>query len=379
MRIGFLSHSGMSVYHFRMPIIRALEARGDEVLVIVPKDDYTSKLENLGLKLVVYELSRSSVNPFVVFKNFLHLKKTLRTLNLDFIQTAAHKSNTFGVIAAKCAKIPRIFALVEGLGSFYVSEDFKSRLVRLNINLLYKISFRLAHKFIFVNSSNARFMRDLGLRSEKICIIKSVGVNLKKFFPLQIPLAAKEQFFKEFKMPLKPMILMVARALWHKGIKEFYEAAELLKDKANFVLVGGRDENPSCASLEFLTSGCVFYLGAREDIAFLLNLCDIFVLPSYREGFPATILEAKACAKPCVVSDCEGCIEAVQNGFDGLLAKTGDSRELAQEIALLLEDERLRINLGRNAFKDALQYDENSIAKKYLEIYDEAFREFKNV
>ena len=115
MKIGFLSHSGMSVYHFRMPIIRALEARGDEVFVIVPKDDYTLKLENLGLKLIIYELNRKSINPLVVLKNFLHLKKLLKTLNLDLIQTAAHKSNTFGVLAAKCAKIPYIFALLPHL------------------------------------------------------------------------------------------------------------------------------------------------------------------------------------------------------------------------------------------------------------------------
>lgn len=379
MRIGFLSHSGMSIYHFRMPIIRALKARGDEVLVIVPKDDYTLKLENLGLKLVIYELSRNSVNPFIVLKDFLYLRRLLKTLNLDLIQTAAHKSNTLGVIAAKCAKIPRIFALVEGLGSFYISEDFKSLLVRLNINLLYKISFKFAHKFIFVNSSDAEFMRGLGLKSEKVCVIKSVGINLKKFFPFELSLTVKERFFKEFKMPQKPMVLMIARTLWHKGIKEFYEAAELLKDKANFALVGGRDENPSCASLEFLTSGCVFYLGTREDIAFLLNLCDIFVLPSYKEGFPVTVLEAKACAKPCVVSDCEGCVEAIQNGFDGILAKMRDSSDLAEKIDLLLGDERLRINLGQNAFKDALQYDENFIARRYLELYDEMFEGLKDV
>lgn len=379
MRIGFLSHSGMSIYHFRMPIIRALKARGDEVLVIVPKDDYTLKLENLGLKLVIYELSRNSVNPFIVLKDFLYLRRLLKTLNLDLIQTAAHKSNTLGVIAAKCAKIPRIFALVEGLGSFYISEDFKSLLVRLNINLLYKISFKFAHKFIFVNSSDAEFMRGLGLKSEKVCVIKSVGINLKKFFPFELSLTVKERFFKEFKMPQKPMVLMIARTLWHKGIKEFYEAAELLKDKANFALVGGRDENPSCASLEFLTSGCVFYLGTREDIAFLLNLCDIFVLPSYKEGFPVTVLEAKACAKPCVVSDCEGCVEAIQNGFDGILAKVRDSSDLAEKIDLLLGDERLRINLGQNAFKDALQYDENFIARRYLELYDEMLEGLKDV
>ncbi len=367
MKIGFLSHSGMSIYHFRMPLIKALKARGDEVFVLVPKDDYTLKLEKLGLKLVVYELHRSSVDPLTVFKDFLHLKKVLKSLNLDLIQTAAHKSNTFGVLAASWAKIPYIFALVEGLGSFYIGEDFKSKLLRLSINLLYKLSFKLAHCFIFVNESNARFMQDLGLKKEKTCIIKSVGVSLQKFFPSPVSLESKQKIFNEFKMPQKPVVLMIARALWHKGVKEFYEAAELLKNRANFILLGGRDENPSCASLEFLNSGCVFYLGARDDIAFWLNLCDLFVLPSYKEGFPATVLEAKACAKACVVSDCEGCIEAVENGFDGLFAKTRDSKDLAQKIALLLDDERLRNNLAQNAFKNALQYDENFIARKYLQ------------
>ncbi len=374
MKIGFLSHSSMSIYHFRMPIIKALKDRGDEVFIIVPKDNYTQKLENLGLKLVIYELNRASINPFIVFKNFLHLKKVLKGLNLDLIQTAAHKSNTFGILAAKSAKIPYIFALVEGLGSFYIDENFKSKILRFGINFLYKLSFKIAHKFIFVNESNAKFMQDLGLKKEKICIIKSVGVNLKKFFPSPIPLENKQKIFKKLKMSEKEVVLMVARALWHKGVWEFYKAAELLKDKANFILIGGSDANLSCAPLEFLTSGSVFYLGAKDDIEFWLNFCDIFVLPSYKEGFPVTVLEAKACAKACVVSDCEGCVEAVQNGFDGLFAKTKDFKDLAQKIALLLDDERLRNNLAQNAFKNALQYDENLIATKYLQSYDEALK-----
>ncbi|EJF0769296.1 N,N'-diacetylbacillosaminyl-diphospho-undecaprenol alpha-1,3-N-acetylgalactosaminyltransferase [Campylobacter upsaliensis] len=374
MRIGFLSHAGASVYHFRASIIKALKARGDEVIILVPKDEYAKRLEELNCQIVFYELKRSSLNPLIIFANFIHLKNVLKSLKLDLLQTSAHKSNTFGILAATLAKIPHKFALVEGLGSFYIDTSFKSALVRLNINFLYKLAFKFATKFIFVNESNAAFMRALGLKEEKICVIKSVGINLKKIFPLPIPKEQKIAFLKEYQMPDKPIVLMVARALWHKGVREFYEAASILKERANFIFVGGCDDNISSASVEFLQSGVVFYLGARSDVVNIIRLCDVFVLPSYKEGFPVTIMEAKACAKACVVSDCEGCVEAISNAYDGLWAKTGDAIDLSEKIALLLNDEKLRENLAQNAAKEALKYDEEEIARKYLKLYDESMK-----
>lgn len=377
MKIGFLSHAGASVYHFRMPIIKALLARGDDVFVVVPNDEYANRLQKLNLPftLVFYELQRSSVNPFVVFKNFFSLYKTLKGLNLDLLQTNAHKSNTLGIIAAKFAGIKRCVALVEGLGSFYIDEDFKSKIVRFSINSLYKIAFKCADKFICVSHSNAEFLKNLGLKEEKITLISSVGVNLKHFCPLKITSEQRAHFCKQngIKSDL-PIVLMVARALWHKGVREFYEAASLLKGRASFIFVGGFDENKSCASLEFLQGGAVHYLGKRDDIAFLLNLCDIFALPSYKEGFPQSVLEAKACAKACVVSEVEGCVEAVRNALDGLYCKVRDGKDLSQKIALLLDDKALLKNLSQNAFKDALNYDENAISAKYLQVYDTLFK-----
>lgn len=412
LKIGFLSHSGASIYHFRMPIIRTLLARGDEVFIITPNDEYNTKLKALNLPFVIvpYTLARASVNPFVVISNFFALCKVLKGLNLDLLQTNAHKSNTLGIIAAKKAGIKHCVALVEGLGSFYIDKDLKSLLVRGGINLLYKIAFKCADKFICVSEANANFLRNLGLKEDKIAVIKSVGVNLKHFCPLKISREQKVHFLRQISSAQNgergadkanecekgaskrsacethsnlhsaninenlPIVLMVARALWHKGIREFYEVAALLQNHANFIFAGGVDENKSCAPLSFLQNGAVMYLGKRDDIANLMNLCDIFVLPSYKEGFAQTIVEAKACAKPCVVSEVEGCVEAVRNGVDGLYCKVRDSKDLAYKIALLLDDAPFRSLLAQNAFKDALNYDENTIATKYLQIYDEILR-----
>lgn len=424
MKIAFLTHAGASIYHFRMPIIKALRARGDEVIVLTPKDEYASRLESLAqsldFKLVFYEMKRSSLNPFVVLSNFLSLARLLKSLQIDLIQTAAHKSNTLGILAAQCAKIKVKIALVEGLGSFFIGDlpsqnepqnapqnpaakpKFKSKfqalkvkfsplkilkfklkafkiklkqaLIQTAIKALYKLSFKLADAFIFVNESNAQFMKNLGLKESKIHIIKSVGINLARFFPVKIAPEQRSAFLRSLDLDsAKPVVLMIARALWHKGVREFYEAASALKDEASFIYAGGLDESPSCASLAFMQSGAVRYLGTREDIPFLLNLCDIFALPSYKEGFPVSVLEAKACAKPCVVSDCEGCVEAISDAVDGLYAQTASSKDLADKLKLLIEDKKLREILGANAFKDALKYDEKSIAKKYLQIYDKIF------
>lgn len=392
MKFAFLTHAGASIYHFRMPIIKALLARGDEVFIIAPKDEYAKRLENLSkslnFTLIFYEMKRASLNPFIVLSNFLSLVRLLKSLQIDLIQTAAHKSNTLGIIAANFAKIKAKIALVEGLGSFFV-DDFKpqnqsikaklkafktkikQKLVRTIIKTLYKISFKLADLFIFVNESNAQFMQDLGLSAQKTLIIKSVGINLKRFFPQKITPQQRAEFLSMFHLdPAKPVVLMIARALWHKGVREFYEAANELKNEANFIYVGGLDDNLSCASLEFMQSGVVAYLGIRDDISFLLNLCDIFALPSYKEGFPVSVLEAKACAKPCVVSECEGCIEAIANAVDGLYVKVADSKDLADKLRLLIEDKKLRDILGANAFKDALKYSEEEVASKYLQAYD---------
>lgn len=371
MLIGFLSHSDMSIYHFRLSIMRALKERGHKVYAIAPNGAYTDKIAR-EFTCVHYDINRASTNPFRVGRDALKLAKVLAPLHLDMLQSAAHKSNVFGLSAAKMIGIKYAFGLVEGLGSAYTNDDFKSKALRYIIEMLYKNALKSARACIFVNDADAQYFRDKKLIApQKIRKIKSVGVDASEFDPTKVqassllaPLAGKK------------IVLMMGRALKDKGVREFYEAANLLaaRDDAAFVFVGSADMgNKSCLDDEFLKSSKnVTHIAWSDDVAALLKGAYIYALPSYREGFPRTILEAMSMGKACVASDVAGCNEAVINERTGLLCKLKDSADLARKIELLLDDENKASEYGTNARQIVLaNYDEPIITDKYIQVYKE--------
>ncbi|MCR8678878.1 MULTISPECIES: N,N'-diacetylbacillosaminyl-diphospho-undecaprenol alpha-1,3-N-acetylgalactosaminyltransferase [Campylobacter] len=365
MKIGFLSHSDMSIYHFRLPIMQALKDLGHEVIAIVPKGSY-NELIKAEFRLINYDIDKASLNPFRVFKDTKNLTKLLKSLNLDLIQTSAHKSNIFGTLAAKRAGIKYIVNLVEGLGSFYTSNSFKNIAVRYIIEILYFITFRLSNATIFVNDSDPNYMLNHHLiPKSKVIRIKSVGVDANKFNP---------QILNPYNFNSdKKIILMVARALKDKGVMEFYQAARILKDRddCQFVFVGSSDpNNPSSIDESFLSSTNVTHISWSDEIANMLVSCYMFVLPSYKEGFARTILEAMSMAKPSVVSNCDGCVEAIDDGVSGLICKIRDPVDLANKIATLLDDSLLATKMGKNARDIVLaNYNQPLITTKYIKFY----------
>ncbi|MCD8212645.1 MAG: glycosyltransferase, partial [Campylobacter sp.] len=273
-RIGFLSHADMSLHFFRRAIMQELKSLGHDVFAIAPQGAYTSLLSR-DFNAVTYELDKASLNPIKVLSNSNKLSKILRELNLDLLQTSAHKSNVFGTFAARKAGIAHILNLIEGLGSFYIDNDVKTRLVRFAIETLYKRSLGLSEGCIFVNDADPKYFLSRNLIAQnKIIKIKSVGVDTRKF---------DENSVQSVDLGDKKIVLMIGRAMWHKGVREFYEAAQLLKERSDceFVYVGeGFEGNKSTADIKFLKSGNVRYLGARDDIPQLLKSANVVALPS---------------------------------------------------------------------------------------------------
>ncbi len=361
-KIAFLSHLDLNLYLFRLPIMMALVEKGYIVYAICPRGEKFHLFEQHGIKALEYKIKRKSLNPIKEITTIRNIYKVIKPLNLDILQNFTAKPNTYGSIAGHLAKVPLIVNAVTGLGSFYIDNSKKSKLIKKIIETLYKEANKKAQYCIFQNSDDMKYFINKKLVSkEKAILIKSSGINTKEFISEK----------KEVTTSIS--VLMIARAIWHKGIKEFYEAAKLLKDEnIKFTLIGDTDEgNISCASKNFLISGNVNWLGHRDDIKEQIDKCDIFVLPSYREGVPRTLLEAASMAKPIVTTDAIGCREVVDENINGFLVPIANSKVLAQKIKLLSKDKQLRENMGKaSRLKAEKEFDISVVVKQYLKVYD---------
>ena len=375
MKIAFLSHLDLNLYLFRLPIMKRLVEEGHEVYAVCPKGDKFDAFSQFGIKAVAYEIERSSLNPLKEIKAIYNIYNAIKPLKLDILHTFTAKPNIYGTIAGKMAKVPTIINLVEGLGSFYIEESVKNRVVRTMIEKLYQIVFTFSDQVVFVNSDDPAYLQSKNcIAPNKITIIKSVGIDTEVFSPDKFDAGRLVALKRELGVEDKLIVLMVARAIWDKGIKEFYEAALLLtEDKSiQFVLVGDVDKgNPSSVDRSYLEAGNVLWLGYRDDIALLTAMSDIYVLPSYREGVPRTLLEAASMAKPIITTDTVGCREVVRYGENGYLIPIKDAQALAQKIAYLATHPEARKIMGENGRIRAIkEFDIKRVVEQYMKLYD---------
>ncbi len=374
MKIGFLSHLDLNLYLFRLPIMVQLIKEGYTVYAICPKGDKFHLFREHGIEAIEYNIQRSSLNPLKELKAIYNIYRAIKPLKLDIIHTFTAKPNIYGTLAGKVAKVPTIINLVEGLGSFYIENSTKSILVRNLIEKLYKIVFSLSTKVVFVNSDDPRYLQRRGvIQQDKIQMIKSVGIDTDVYSLEKVTQESVDKLKKELHIENKIVVLMVGRAIWHKGVREFYEAAEIL-DHADiqFILAGDIDlGNPSSASRDFLEQGKVLWLGHRDDILELTALCDIYVLPSYREGVPRTLLEAASLGKAIVTTDTVGCREVVIDGENGFLVPVADAKQLAQKIDHLIQNPLKRKIMGENGRIRAINvFDVHHVVAQYMTLYE---------
>lgn len=373
---AFLSHLDLNLYLFRTPIMKELLKRGHKVYAICPKGDKNQALKDVGCEVINYEINRKGLNPFSEKKSINNIYEAIKDLNIDILHTFTAKPNIYGTLAAKKAGIPIVLNLVEGLGSFYINNNFKNIIIRNIMERLYKKAFSLSQGCVFVNTSDPEYMiKNNIIKKEKVKIIKSVGVDTIKFsmdnYTEQKLLEIKQKLNLENKI----VILMVARAIWDKGIREYYEAAKIIKAKCpnvEFLLVGGTDDgNHSNASKDFLKNGEVRWLDHRDDVVEITAISDVYVLPSYREGLPATLMEASSMGKPLVTTDTFGCRDVVDDGVNGFLIPIKNSKKLVERIEVLINDKNLRIKMGKKAFEKAQkEFDVNKIVDQYVEYYE---------
>jgi len=228
------------------------------------------------------------------------------------------------------AGVSEVYAMIGGLGSVFRNGNKKS-LAKSILKIEYKAAFKCCKKVFFHNPDDSQVMTDLEMIDEnKVVLINGSGVNLLKFTPKA--------------MPVKPVFLLVGRIIRDKGIIEYLAAAKIVKDnypEARFQLVGYFDTNPTAIKEEeiqgYVDEGTIEYLGPTDDVRPYLEKCSVYVLPSYHEGTPKSVLEAMATGRPIITTDAPGCRETVIDGLNGFLVPVKNVAILAEKMIWMIE------------------------------------------
>ncbi len=388
-KIGFLSYADINLYLFRLPIMLKLKEQGWDVYAICPKGDVSEKFNDLGITHIDCRIQRKSLNPIIELYTIYELYRKLEPLKIDLLHTFIHKSNIYGTIAARLAKIPIIINLVEGLGSLYVEDNLKNKFLRKIVEILLSLAFRLSDKCIVINPDDMNYLISKRiLPEEKGVLIKSVGVDSEEFNPQKVDSQRIKALRKELNLrDDQVIVLMLSRLIIHKGILEYFKSAEILKgkyrDNIEFLIAGDFDPgNPYNISREilqdFIERKIIKFLGWRNDIKELLAISDIFVLPSYREGIPRTLLEAGSMGKPIITTDAVGCREVVEDGKNGFLVPVKDHISLAKSIEILINNEDMRKAFGEYSREKIIrEFEIEKVVEQYLKLYNDLLSEKK--
>ena len=354
-----------SLINFRWDLICALQAKGLEVHVAAPEISSSpttlEKLRNNGVFAHDVPMQRTGTNPIEDFKTLIALRQLMQQVRPDYVMAYTIKPVIYGMLAAASTGVPNRAALITGLGyAFQDSEgSTKQNLIRRVTRQLYARALSAADLTFFQNEDDQKLFSDLGIirPGQNTVVVNGSGVNTEKFSPQPLPEGDEVHF------------LLIGRLLKDKGVREYVEAARRVKQQypqAVFNLVGFLDSNPSSVTQQeldqWVNEGTVKFWGKLSDVRPAINACHVFVLPSYREGTPRTVLEAMATGRAIITTDAPGCRQTVENGYNGWLVPVQSAEKLAEAMERFLSEPALIQQMGQASLEIARnKYDVNII------------------
>lgn len=368
--IFVVSDVGFFLSHRRSLAVAAQKA-GYRVGIAVPNHADTTPLEAMGLDIHRFRLDRRSKNPVTELRCLMSLFGVLRQARPDVVHLITAKPIFYGGVSARILRIPTLAALT-GMGYIFTHDTLKTRILRQVVSGFYRaaLNHRLAHA-LFQNRDDLGIATRAGfIRRATTSLIGGSGTDLTKITPAPLPEGA-------------PVVGLPARMLRDKGVVEFVEAARLLKAKgspATFRLIGDPDPNNptslSRADLEqWVADGVVDWQPHTADINAALAQVHIVALPSYREGFPKTLIDAAAAGRAAVATDVPGCRDAIQEGVTGYLCQVRSAESLAAALEKLLSDRDAIARMGQAARAHAeAHFDIKQVEEAHLAIYADLVR-----
>ncbi len=367
MKILVLSSHTPSLFWFRMDMMKSFLELGHSVIAVgnEPEEEWSEKFSKLGIIYRQAFIQRTGTNPLKDLRTLKSLKRIIKEEKPHKIFSYQAKTVIYGGMAAKKCKGVEYYALIAGVGSVFLAKGFKAKLVRTILNIEYKLGLAKAKKVFFQNHDDINIFLKNGLvKKEQVEIINGSGVNLDRF--------------KVQPLPSEIAFLSISRLIRDKGVIEYLEAARKIKAEypnIRFLLVGPYDTNPSAISeseLKIYTDdGTVEYFGEQTDVIPYLAQCSVYVLPSYREGTPKTVLEAMASFKAIITTDAPGCRETVVDGENGYLIPVKDVNSLVEKIKYFIENPKMIFEMAQKGRCMVEQkFDVKKVNAKIIETMD---------
>lgn len=362
-----------SALNFRGKLLEAISLLGYEVHIMAPElnqfPDEHQKLIALGYQVHEIPMQRTGTNPVADLKLLKHLYQQIRQIQPDVVLSYTIKPVIYGTLAAWLAKVPQRFALITGLGyAFQNVESGQRSIFQKMVHGLYAQALKHANKVFFQNPDDLKLFQDMHLLAadKPTVVVNGSGVNVQDFKVMPLP--------KNDAGVVKASFLLIARLLGDKGIREYAETARIIKQdypEAEFHLVGWIDDNPSAitqAELDrWIADQRLQFWGRLSDVRPAIAASSIYVLPSYREGTPRTVLEAMAMGRAVITTDAPGCRETVNHGVNGYLVAVKSVDELVQSMRYFIEDPKLIDYMGQRSREIALnKYDVHQVNRHML-------------
>ncbi len=339
------------------------------VLVVCNDNNFKKKILSYGFEVVNLSLNRKSLNPLREIKTIIQLLNIINSFKPDLIQTVALKPILYGSLCSflfdKSIKL-NVSSIV-GLGYLFINKGFINNIVKNIIEFFLRIFFKKKNSLVvFQNKDDQNlFINKKIVKIEQTRIIAGSGVNIKFFKPAP---EVKKKFD----------LIMHSRMLVDKGVFDLIDSLKILRTKnlkLKVLLLGNPDKKNRASIHEdelkvWDKENIIKWIPFTENVLPYIQQSKIGILPSFREGFPKSLLESASCGLPLITTNVTGCREICIDKFNGFLVKLNDPIQIADRIEKLLSNKELQKNMGINSRKLVVNnFSDEIISKHFLKIY----------
>lgn len=355
--------------------LRALVDAGYDVIGVSGPGPFAATLAERGIRHHVVPSLTRSVDVRADLRAPFDLVRLFRSLQPDLVHTHNPKPGVYGRVAARAARVPAVVNTIHGL--YALPEDAWTK--RLLVYGLERLAVTCSDAEFVQNPEDIATLRRLRVPAHKLHLLGN-GIDLARFDPAGVSAASVATIRASVGAgPDDVLCGLVGRLVWEKGYQEVFAAVDALRRRIpNLrVMVAGPSDDAKAdavtkADVDRAAAAGIVFLGMRDDVEALYAAMDIYVLASYREGWPRSAMEAAAMGVPVVATDVRGCRQVVDDERSGLLVPVRDAVALAGAIERLARDRELRRSMGAAAkIKARVEFDETRVISIILGVYEQ--------